>query len=308
MKAEGVKEIYDHNLKKEAVLFVSMDTAGLISSNQNETLHSWNTMSSVLQYYYTKLYDNYDYIYYTLNDRYVKRNAINHCVHYRNKNGSYIMKLHANYCKILMLYDVVINNADKYDFIVYLDSDAFIRTFNVSFMQWISKHFVDGSVFDYSMIFVSQGNYDGICTGFIILPMIQKETIIEMIKLWWQSIEIEKTSYWDANGPYLKDQSVFNNQVFTNEKYKNLIYEIEESQLYNCKNPEEYYKDNPYFIHFHSFLRRNHIAKKCKTYDLYYQSMKDNNIYNNITDLVSEEKECCVTVPNFTLIQESIFS
>lgn len=302
------KIYYDSAINDPSVLFVSFDTAALISSTQNETLHSWNTMSAVLQYYYTKLYHNYDYIYYTLNGPYNKRNHINPCIVYRNKSGDHIMRLHANYCKILMLYDVVTKYADSYDYILYLDSDAFVRTFNRTFKGFINKHFITESANDYAMIFLSQGQYDGICTGFIIMPMIQKNIILEMIISWWSSIKIEKNNSWLANGPYLKDQAVFNNQIYTNEKYKHLIYEINEPQLYDCKHPEQYYKDNPYFIHFHSFLRRTRIANKCGTYDLYYQAMKDVNIYDNITNIAEELQKCCVTVPNFTAIQEKVYS
>eukprot|EP01084_Bolivina_argentea_P162503 282800_1 len=296
------------------ILFVCMDTSGLISKSQNKSLSSWATMTASLQYHYTTIYHGYDYLYYTLNKKYSTRTRITECVHWKYKNGKYKFGLQANYCKILILYHALVTYSHKYEFIVYMDSDAYVRTTERTFKQWISKHFLTDthpkSIFDYAMIFVSQKPYTKmICTGFIIIPTIQTMIAKEMIEYWYERIGYEKADYKEAN--YIdkrKDQAVFNNQVYTVAEYKKVVYEIDETQIFNCKNKTKYYRENPYFIHFHSYLRRDYVAKKCGTHQLYYDALKRANIYDNITNYVEQIKECCVYVPDFRKLQDLIYS
>eukprot|EP01084_Bolivina_argentea_P162504 282802_1 len=304
----------NNNIKSSdyRVLFLMWDSAALISHSQNASLSSWPTMSASLQYYYTSIH-KYDYMYFSLNKAYSVRASISECVYWRYKNGTYKFRLQANYCKILIIYHVLLTYWDKYDFIVYLDSDAYVRTMNVTFKQWISKHFEikthRKSINDYAMIFVSQKPYEDICTCFIIMPTVQLLKVKEILKYWYARIGYEKKDYWDANHVQVsRDQGVFNNQVYVIEKYRNMMYEIDENQIYDCKHPERYNKSNPYFIHFHSFLRRRSVAKKCGTYLLYYEALKSVNIYHNITKHVDVIRKCCVRKPNFKYLQEFIYA
>eukprot|EP01083_Nonionella_stella_P319008 1168780_1 len=287
------------------ILFISLDTAGLVDASQNASLKSWNTMSALLQYYYTSIHHGYDYKYYTLNREYTSRNARFSCAIWRFKNGTYLMHLQAQFCKILVLYDALSHYSQQYDLIVYVDSDAYIRTMNRTFKQWITKHFEttnhNKSIQDYAITLVSQKPFTTLCTGVIIMPTIQSTLLKEILEYWYQQIGFGRYSHdnWD--------QGVFNADVYNVTKYRKMIYVIDETQMWNCQHPNAYYAENPYFIHFYSFTRRTGRQGVCKTYQHYHESLKQFDIYHNMHQYIETIQSCCVIVPNFTRLQEELY-
>ena len=182
---------------------------------------------------------------------------------------------------------------------------------NGRFGQWLSKHFETAthtrSASEYAMIFVSQTPYSEICTCLIVIPTAQTEAALEMVRYWYARTGFEKKDYWHANHPRnARDQGVFNKQVLP--KFRERIHEIDERQIYSCKRPSEYFHGDPFFIHFHSFLRRPYIAPKCGTYDIYHAALQSGGIYDNFTEHVREIQRCCVHTLNFTELQEQIYT
>eukprot|EP01084_Bolivina_argentea_P253593 426041_1 len=56
-----------HKLTYYNVLFFSWHTHELVKTNMSKILRDWRTLSISLQYYYTTIYNNYNYTHYTFN-------------------------------------------------------------------------------------------------------------------------------------------------------------------------------------------------------------------------------------------------
>ena len=69
------------------------------------------------------------------------------------------------------------------------------------------------------------------------------------------------------------------------------------------------YQNNPYFIHFYSYLRRSYVAPRCGIHDIYHNAMKEIGIYgeNIITKHVNKIQNCCVKMLDFNFLQDFFY-
>ena len=176
-------------MKKIAVIM--SDDRYLVTNLQDA---SYNSLSASINSNYCKV-NGYDFIYYQPYYKSVDLTSHTNCVDPNNNN----LVRHSAWSKLLSTLKAI--ELGIYDYIVYIDTDAILRTINYRIETIIDKYLGNNEFifFDNSPNFLTKGPENSACSGFYILKVNNKsrQDIID-----WYNVDLpyfNTTPFWEQS-------------------------------------------------------------------------------------------------------------
>ena len=273
------------------VVMVTFHNTVLLTKNATNIYSSFHTMCVILQYYYAKLH-GYKYIYYISDKPYFK---------YDDKiNQRERILNNPRFSKILIIFDAINEYCGNgYDYVIYMDTDAYVYRINISLSEWIHKQeLLHPNINNYSFILLNSIPWNNHQTSIIIMPCNNYKYTLNIIQNWWYLIGVRWGNFTHDGA----DQDLFDENIAV--EYNSSVIKLNEPQNWRWQDDQQhlYWDMNPYFIHFIAYVRRPYVNKKFKTDHIIYDSMKEINIYQkvvNLSEIISQNHS--------KILQHSIF-